>query len=190
MFKSRLVAYIIDVIIIALVLNIIGVFFTRTDNYKKLNDELQTLNEKYVNNEIDTLTFINNQADIAQDLDKEQFLPNILQAFLIIGYFIILPYCNNGKTLGKRLFKIKIVSDGELDYNKLIVRALLINGLGYLLIILGTVYILPSLAYYILTTILGIIEFVIFIVSAVMIIKNKEQGLHDKLSKTKVISES
>ncbi len=190
MFKSRLVAYIIDMIVVTLLLNLILCFFKPTNNYIKLNNELETLNKSYLNNKIDAITFINNQADIVHDLDKEKFLPNILEAFILIGYFIILPYCNNGKTLGKQLMRIKIVGvDGNLDYNKLIIRTFLIDGLGYLLVLLGLVYVLPSMGYFILTNVLSILEFILFISSMVMIIKNKEQGLHDKISKTKVIHE-
>lgn len=190
MVKSRLFAYVLDIFIITLALNLLGNFFVNTDNYSKLNEELNVLSEKYIDGEISTSVYINNQADILKDIDKENIFVNIIQCFLIIGYFIILPYYNNGKTLGKMLFKIKIVSeDGELDYNKLIIRAMLINGLGYLLISMAFVYILPSFGYYILTTILGLVEFVILVSSLITIIKNKEKGLHDKLSKTKVIND-
>lgn len=190
MFKSRIFAYIIDMIVVILLLNLILCFFKPTNNYVKLNNELDNLNESYINGKINTTTFINNQADIVHDLDKEKFLSNILEAFILIGYFIILPYLNNGKTLGKQLMKIKVIGeDGNLDYNKLIIRALLIDGLGYLLIMLGSVYILPSMGYFVLTTILSIMEIILFILGIVLIIKNKEQGLHDKISKTKVIHE-
>lgn len=190
MFKSRIFAYIIDMIIVILLLNLILCFFKPTNNYVKLNNELDNLNESYINGKINTTTFINNQADIVHDLDKEKFLSNILEAFILIGYFIILPYLNNGKTLGKQLMKIKIIGeDGNLDYNKLIIRALVIDGLGYLLIMLGSVYILPSMGYFVLITILSIMEIILFISGIVLIIKNGEQGLHDKISKTKVIHE-
>lgn len=189
MFKLRFFAYIIDMIIITLLLNVILCLFKPTNNYIKLNNELDNLNSSYMNGKIDELTFVNNRIDIVYALDRENFLSNILQGFILIGYFIILPYLNDGKTLGKKLMKIKIVGkDGILDYNKLIIRALLIDGLGYLLIMLGSVYILPSMGYFILTSALSILEFAIMLVGMIMIIKKKDT-IHDKISKTEVIHE-
>lgn len=189
-FKSRILAYILDVLIISIVVTLISSIFTR-NNYNKLNDELNKVTENYLNEEIDLSTFIYSQADITQDIDKENVYINLIQGFLIVGYFIILPMCNNGQTLGKKLLKIKIVSEkGELDYNQLIIRSLIVNGLGYLSLSMALLYILPSFAYFITTSILSLIETVVTIISAVMIIRNdSHKGIHDILSGTKVISE-
>ena len=55
---------------------------------------------------------------------------------------------------------------------------------------MALLYILPSFAYFITTSILSLIETVVAIISAVMIIRNdSHKGIHDILSGTKVISE-
>lgn len=191
MFKQRLLSYLVDMLIITLVLNLLASFFIRGENYTKLSTELNTLNEKYINGDINLNVYINNQADITMDLDKENILLNIFEGFLLIGYFILLPYYNNGKTLGKILFKIKVKSDnGDLDFNKLIIRALIIDGIGFLLLSLGFIYILPSFAYFIFTNILKLLEFIILVISSIMIIKNEnKKGIHDILSGTSVVSD-
>ena len=188
-FKSRLFAYFIDIFLVALIVSFLSSFLVRTDNYNKLNNELNDITEKYINGDISTSVYINNQAEISHDIAKENFFVNLLQGFIIVGYFIILPYCNNGQTLGKKLLKIKIISENDnLEYNQLIIRSLIVNELGYLLITMSLVYILPSFGYFILTSILSFIEFIIFIVNIILIIKNNDhKGLHDILCKTKVI---
>lgn len=189
-FKTRLIAYIVDALIISIVVMLISSIFPNS-NYKKLNDELDKVTENYTNKEIDFSTYVYNYADINQDMMKESLYTNLIQGFLIVGYFIILPVCNNGQTLGKKLFKIKIVSDkGELDYNQLIIRTLIVDGLGYLILSMALLYILPSFAYFITTSILSLVETLVTIISVGMIIKNdNHKGIHDILSGTKVISE-
>ena len=189
-FKTRLIAYILDALIISVAVTLISSIFPNS-NYKKLNDELNKVTENYTNKEIDFATYVYNYADINQDMMKESLYTNLIQGFLIVGYFIILPVCNNGQTLGKKLFKIKMVSDkGELDYNQLIIRALIVDGLGYLILSMALLYILPSYAYFITTSILSLVETLVTIISVGMIIKNdNRKGIHDILSGTKVISE-
>lgn len=189
-FKTRLLAYILDALIISVVVTLISSIFPNS-NYKKLNDELDKVTENYADKEINLKTYVYNYVDINQDMLKESLYTNLIQGFLIIGYFIILPVCNNGQTLGKKLFKIKIVSDkGELDYNQLIIRTLIVDGLGYLILSMALLYILPSFAYFITTSILSLVESVVTIISVAMIIKNdNRKGIHDILSGTKVISE-
>lgn len=189
-FKSRLVAYILDALVISIAVTLISSIFPK-NNYNKLNDELNRVTDNYINSEIDLTTYVYNYADINHDMAKENLYTNLIQGFLIVGYFIILPMCNNGQTLGKKLLKIKIVSEkGELDYNQLIIRALIVSGLGYLSLSMALLYILPSFAYLITTSILSLIELAVTIISVIMIIKNENhKGIHDILSGTKVISE-
>ncbi len=189
-FKSRLAAYILDAIIISLVLSLISGLFPN-NNYKKLNDELNTITENYTENKIDTKTYLYNYADINQEMLKSSLYINIIQGLLIIGYYVILPMCNNGQTLGKKLLKIKVVSDkGELDYNQLIIRALILHGLGYWCLSMALLYIIPSFAYFVTTFILSFIETVVTVISAIMIARrDNHKGIHDILSGTKVLSE-
>ncbi len=187
--KSRIFAYIIDMCIVSIIFILFSSIVPERRNYNELNNELEEVTQQFVDGKLELDVFINRQAEITQDIDKENVFLNVMQAMLIIGYFIVLPYCMDGKTIGKKMMKIKIVStDGELEYNNLIIRALLINGLGYILILLGCVYILPSVAYSFLTMFLSALEIIILIVSLIKMKKNEDhEGLHDALAHTKVI---
>jgi len=188
-FKSRILAYIVDMFIITIILTLLSSFIPERKNYENLLKEAENNAQLFVDMEIDMQTFINKEAEIQHDIDKENMMFNIMQAMVIIGYFIILPMCYNGKTIGKKLCKIKIVSDSdELSYNSLIIRSIFINGLGYLLLSMALVYILPSMAYFIATTIIGSIESILLIISLVMMIRREDhKTVHDLISGTKVI---
>lgn len=188
-FKERALAYIIDMIIVSLVFWVITVFFTTSSNYQKLSDELDTVTNDFINQKIDIDTYIYKQADISHDMDKEIIMFNVLNGFLLVGYFVILPYYYNGQTIGKKLMKIKIVSkSGELTLNQLLIRALIIDGIGSLVIMLSLVYILNGYSYFIVNSLLNVVETILTIISIVFIIrKENHRGIHDLLSGTEVI---
>lgn len=188
-FKERALAYIIDMIIVSLVFLFITVFFTTSSNYQKLSDELNTVTNELFNKEINVDTYIYKQADISHDMDKEIIMFNVLNGFLLVGYFVILPYYYNGQTIGKKLMKIKIVSkSGELTLNQLLIRALIIDGIGSLVIMLSLVYILNGYSYFIVNSLLNVVETILTIISIVFIIrKENHRGIHDLLSGTEVI---
>lgn len=188
-FKERALAYIIDMIIVSLVFGVITVFFTTSSNYQKLSEELDTVTNDFIDQKIDIDTYIYKQADISHDMDKEIIMFNVLNGFLLVGYFVILPYYYNGQTIGKKLMKIKIVSkSGELTLNQLLIRALIIDGIGSLVIMLSLVYILNGYSYFIVNSLLNVVETILTIISIVFIIrKENHRGIHDLLSGTEVI---
>ena len=176
-FKERAFAYIIDMIIVSLAFSFITIFFNTSSNYKKLSQELNDVTNSFVNEEINLDTYIHKQADINHDMDKEIIMFNVLNGFLLVGYFVILPYYWNGQTVGKRVMGINIIS-----------RALIIDGLGSLIILLSLVYILTGFPYYIVNMLLNALETILTIISIIFIIKRRDhRAVHDLLSGTKVI---
>lgn len=188
-FKERAFAYIIDMIIVSLAFSIITIFFNTSSNYKKLSQELNDVTNEFVNEEINFDTYIHKQADINHDMDKEIIMFNVLNGFLLVGYFVILPYYCSGQTVGKRVMGINIISnEGALTFNQLIIRALIIDGLGSLIILLSLVYILTGFPYYIVNMLLNVLETILTIISIIFIIKRPDhRAVHDLISGTKVI---
>ena len=178
-FKERAFAYIIDMIIVSLAFSFITIFFNTSSNYKKLSQELNDVTNSFVNEEINLDTYIH----------KEIIMFNVLNGFLLVGYFVILPYYWNGQTVGKRVMGINIISnEGTLTFNQLIIRALIIDGLGSLIILLSLVYILKGFPYYIVNMLLNALETILTIISITFIIKRPDhRAVHDLISGTKVI---
>ena len=51
-FSKRLVAYVIDIIILGLVILCVGLIVHKSNNLKVLNIELDTLNEQFLNEQV------------------------------------------------------------------------------------------------------------------------------------------
>ena len=189
-FSKRFFAYIIDLALLVLFLAITSSVVLNMDNQKVLNNELKAIENQFLEEKIPTKTYLNQTSNIYHEIDKERVMVSILNIVYILIYFIVLPFYNNGKTYGKKLIGIKVVREDENDLtlNDLIYRNLFINGLGYMLICLSLVYLIPSLYYFITSSILSFIQIVLVFTSVFMIsYKHDKKGLHDLWTKTKVV---
>ena len=195
MWKKRVIAYIIDMIVVTIVLNLFGLVFPKwVELENKSQSELTSIFTKQTDNG-EVLTeesfeiIINESAKTVQAYDKEIVIYKGLEIMILFGYFVIIPLCTNGQTLGKKIFNIRLKGqDDRLTYKNLIIRTLLITDLGVMVLSCVFVYILPAFGYFIFKDALGIAELIILIVSLVKIIKSeKHQGLHDMLAKTEVV---
>lgn len=190
-FLKRFLAYLIDIILVGTIMGIIGAIFT-TKNATVLSNQFLELNEQVINTKLDFGIYYSRVADITLSLDRENFMINIINCVIIILYFVVLPLYKNGQTLGKKIFKIKIVREDKEDLtaNELIIRNIVVNGLLNTFLAFCLVFLLSGFEYFTITSILGFIQFVLVVVSACMIIFRKDKkGLHDIITKTKVVYE-
>jgi len=190
-FFKRAGAFILDAFIFSLIFGIFTMIIPESNNVANLNGQLSLLSENFLNNEVSTSVYLNQYAGIIHSLDKELFLTNLFNLVLMIGYFAILPFYYNGQTLGKKILKIKVVKDsGELTMNDLIIRNVVINGFLFSLIGFAVIFITSDVAYFTIISILGIIEFLLVIISVFMILyRHDKKGLHDLWCKTSVVEE-
>ncbi len=190
-FLKRFLAYLIDIILVGTIMGIISAIFT-TKNATVLSNQFLELNEQVINTKLDFGIYYSRVADITLSLDRENFMINIINCVIIILYFVVLPLYKNGQTLGKKIFKIKIVREDQEDLtaNELIIRNIVVNGLLNTFLAFCLVFLLSGFEYFTITSILGFIQFVLVVVSACMIIFRKDKkGLHDIITKTKVVYE-
>lgn len=190
-FFKRFLAYLIDIILVGTIMGIISAIFT-TKNATVLSNQFLELNEQVINTKLDFGIYYSRVADITLSLDRENFIINIINCVIIILYFVVLPLYKNGQTLGKKIFKIKIVREDKEDLtaNELIIRNIVVNGLLNTFLAFCLVFLLSGFEYFTITSILGFIQFVLVVVSACMIIFRKDKkGLHDIITKTKVVYE-
>ena len=97
----------------------------------------------------------------------DTFRYGIIYSFFLILYYIIVPIFFNGQTIGKKVFKLKVVADnnGKLSAGTMFYR----EGIGRILIIFAS---------------LGITSLVSVII---MILREDKKGLADIIAKTSVI---
>ena len=185
-FLKRFLAYLIDIILVGTIMGIISAIFT-TKNATVLSNQFLELNEQVINTKLDFGIYYSRVADITLSLDRENFMINIINCVIIILYFVVLPLYKNGQTLGKKIFKIKIVREDKEDLtaNELIIRNIVVNGLLNTFLAFCLVFLLSGFEYFTITSILGFIQFILVVVSACMIIFRKDKkGLHDIITKT------
>lgn len=190
--KKRICAYLIDIILVTIIFSLLTAFIPDSKNVITLDEQINTLNESFINGSVSMQQYFNQSIILNHNLDKETFLSTLFNFVLMIGYFVILPYYNNGQTLGKKLLKIRVTKDGgKLTINDLIIRNIIVNEFVYTLVALAIVFLASDNIYYWSISILGFIQFLLVIISAFMIIYRKDKkGLQDIISNTKVIEDN
>lgn len=186
-FRKRALAYIIDFIILGIFVSI-TLLFTNVDT-SSVESEMSNLAEMLLSKNINISTYLKNYGKLFYKYDIIQFITNLLNFLYIIILYIIIPGFTEGQTIGKKIMKIRVVNDDDtcVSIINLINRALLVDFLGYLLITLIIINFISGFPYFIIATILGILQFLLVIISGFMILYNKKQkGIHDILTKTKI----
>ena len=188
--SKRFLAYLIDIILIGIMLTMISDVLVNKNKMAQLNNQLNEVNEKKLNEEIKLNEVFKEYAIITKQIDLENVILNTITIVIILIYFVFVPYYNDGQTLGSKLLNIRIVTkDGsKLTISKLMLRNFIINGLAYMTIGLTFLYLFSSLTYFILVSILGFIQLGLVITSVFMILYRRDKrGLQDILSETKII---
>ena len=186
-FFKRLGAFFVDCIILYFVLTIITPLIPTTIDVENLNNQSIEILEKYMNEEITDEKFVEDTNDISYKLSKGTYLSSIAGIVIYILYFVVYQSYNNGQTLGKKLFKIRVVKmdDTNPGINSLLKRCLIPYGI-LVNFILAVLILVASKNIYITTnTILAYIHVIVLFVSIITMMV-KSRGLHDYLANTKI----
>lgn len=144
------------------------------ETYKEITEEFNKISNDYV--------YLLNKSNIAN---------TIITLVCTLLYFGVLQFFLKGQTIGKKIFKLRVVStkDKKLPIFTYIFRSLIINDI--LLNTIGTVFlVVANKQLYmqvnnIITKLVSIIEVIIIFM---IITREDTRGLHDVLVGTKVIS--
>ena len=188
-FIQRLVAFILDVMLVTIVASLISIPFVDNTNSEKLSKEANEIIEKFVQNDIGANEYVEQYTSITYKIAKNTGMISLITIVLNILYFVVFQIYNKGQTLGKKLMKIRVVSDnGELTMDQMILRSfianfILVDLLGFIIMLFGSREI-----YFYGVGILQGIQYLIVIISVFMII-GREDGcsVHDMLVHTKVL---
>ena len=190
-FFPRMVAYIIDIIIVALISTCLVSLMPNNDNYLKYVKEYDTVQSDFLNQKIDMNEYLNKSVDVVYDIDYNNVPAMIIQVVVVIGYFVIYQFYNKGQTIGKKLMKLKVVSTNGngLTLNQITYRALLVNSVLINILILGCLLFIGRGLYYYSSLGLQGLELIIIITVLMMVLIRKDgRGLHDLVASTKVLS--
>ena len=178
--SKRILSYLLDMFIIFMILYLVKQIMP-INNYEL---ELNNLNELYIEKKIDSNIYLNQFVSITHNIDKNNFGINLLGSILIIISFIIIPFLMNGQTIGQKIFKLKITKK-NLSIKDLSGRAVIINGLGYLMFMFIILFIATNKIYFVLINLLGFLQILIVVINVFMVLYCKE-GIADKITNTRI----
>lgn len=191
-FIYRLIAFIIDMMIVYFVTTLISYPFiaSKTENLEKISSQTSEIVEQFGAGEITMNSYISETAGLSFESAKIQGITILISIFVSIIYFVIVQYNNKGQTFGKKLMKIRINSlDGNLSMNQLVVRSLLINSILLNMVQVAAIsFINDSMVYFYVDLFFESIQYLFVFISIILIMFSKERkGLHDLIANTEVI---
>lgn len=214
---KRLVAHMIDGFLITMIATLITSNSYINKDYKEYNktyNEYESFVEKYeeskeslddaleyesitddeYDKKIEKLNKDYNEKTINYNykIIKLSIVPTIINILLILLYFTVIQYYFNGKTLGKWIMKLKVVSNNNKNLNILnyLIRSLILNNVLINILNVIMILVLSKSNYIIYNNIIYIVSYAIEMSIIFMILFNKEnKGLHDYIANTKVIYE-
>ena len=190
-FKRRLMAYIIDLVLLSILVTLTLVIFPNDKKeIKQINNNINIITEDLLNDKIDNSQYLNMYAKYNYKLEKKQIKTNVLNLIYIIFLYILVPFFAGGQTIGKIVTKIKIVNEdnSDIQFNKLIIRSLFVNFLIYPIVTIPLIYLFSAKIYFILSLFLILIEFLLVLFTIFMVLyRHDRKGIHDILTKTKII---
>lgn len=190
---KRILAYIIDFVIASLIASLLFMTPPFEKSYKNYENHFQVYENKM------TELFSNGSTEIEEkellhmqyDLNKNSSTLLILNIGTLFVYFGITSFLFNGKTLGKKIMKLQVMSveKEHLQPFLYIVRTIIITNLIPETIRLVILITCSEKIWTKFSTYIGFFSyFIYFILLITMIIREDERSLHDLLCGTKVIS--
>lgn len=189
-FFKRVLAFCFDYFILTLVLSFITIGFN-TSNESFYND-ISSINKEYNEGNISASEYSDKLMEMEYEYQKDNLPVNGIKLVVFIGYFIVFGYLNRGQTLGKKLFKIRVVnSDGSnVKLSSLIIRSLFIYGIvSCIYSIICTLFLPMRVFTYSYKWVVNIETMVLFVCFLMAMYRKDGKGLHDLVSKTNVIGE-
>ena len=180
---KRIIAFVIDVVIISLVVSLINLL--PIDPYQeKYNEVVKKSSEDGSHDYKDEIIELN------YEVYKYRTYSSIISATALILYFGVVPVVMNGQTIGKKIMKLRVVSinDNKLNFWKYLIRIVILNNIWLSLINVGAVYIVSGVKFYYVTYVISMLSSLIYMLNLIMVMFRKDnRGLHDMVVGTKVI---
>lgn len=186
---KRIIAYLLDLLIVSMIASLIFKLPIFKDEYNKFTEVYDSYYEmlKNIGSADEDAETLNKKA---YETSKDTATLTIIELGTTIVYFCIFQYIFNGQTLGKKVLKIKIVSEDDtaLKPNLFILREVLLCNIIFRLIDIFTLIGCSESLYFSINKVTSCCSMIVtFSIIGVMIFRNDERGLHDLIAKTKVI---
>ncbi len=190
-FFDRVLAYLIDILLIGVFIFVINQGLPETDN-SELDQKMNEMVNQLMNEEITEDEFVGEYKVLLYNSQKKNVLSTSINVALYIAYFIIFQFMLGGQTIGKKVLHLRVVTgeDGKVSIWQMILRSLFMFSIvsGILYVVLLNVLSMES--YINAYLLISILDLLFLIVSLLFILYRKDKrGLHDLMANTKVIKE-
>lgn len=188
---KRIFAYIVDVLLISVISTLIFQIVFKTSSYQEYEEKT----EQYVNELMSSGSTEYTEEDLVNilyDINKVQIPKQIIDFGLTIFYFGILSFIFNGKTLGKKLFKLRVVplKGKKLNAPLYFLREIILTNSIFSLLSIINISLCGVEKWYLFNSIItNGRTFVVLALIGTLIFREDERSLHDVICKTKVIEE-
>ena len=188
-FIKRLGAYIIDYILVVILISLISIPFTDSKKTDKIERETLEIIEKYNANEITTDEYVAKYNDVYYRLSRSTGVVTFVTIIVYILYFVVFQLFNKGQTIGKKLLKIKVVSEvDDLTMNQMIFRSLISNMILLNIINFGLITFGSKNTYTSVSAVLTVIQYIIVLISIILATAKEGKTVHDRIAHTRVVN--
>lgn len=202
----RISAFLIDIFLVTFISTIfssisyvnpfIGNYKVAYDEYREIykSESESVLTNPTIKNVVD---YSNKMSKQIYKIDYSMLFNNIYYLVFSFLYFVLFAYFTNGQTLGKKLFKLRVVrQDGEkVKLSNLMLRTFLSGssifmGVNIIVVIqLLLLLISQNQVYFYAILFSSMISYVIEIIGLVLLFSKEHRSLDDIIASTKVIDE-
>ena len=192
LFVQRLVAFLIDVLLVSLVASFISAPFVNVEKISALEKKTSELMIQLQSEQISITDYSMQYIDIYYKLARYSGISSIIVIFLNVLYFVVFQVYNKGQTLGKKFVKIRVISEnGELSYNQMIFRSFISNFILVDIIMFIFMIFSSKEIYFWATIVFQGLQYIVVFISIIMIMNHKDgRAIHDKIVQTKVLREN
>ena len=171
--------------------------------YEGYVDSIEQLQEKLEDEEINQDEYDKKEEKLNSAFDKKNkdynykliklsTISTTISLLVILLYFVVIQFYFNGQTVGKKIMKLRVVSNSDKKLNifnyllrSLILNEVLINGLSVIMVLM-----LSKSNYLIYNEIIYVVNYVLEMAIIFMIVFDKNnRGIHDYIANTKFILE-
>ena len=191
LFFQRVVAFVLDVFIVSIVVGICSLPFSINKNEEDLNEKTTSLVQQVSKQDITIEEFLPLYENLYYQNARSNGFISLLTIIANVIYFIVFQTYQNGQTIGKKLMKIRVISeDGDLFMNQMIFRSMLANFILFDLILFVCMLVCSKSVFFYSSLLVEAIELLFLVISILMIMIRKDGcSIHDKLVHTRVVQD-
>ncbi len=187
---ARISAYIIDIFLISIITSLVLSVAPRSQAYEDSYEQQFNYAKKVLEGDFNTDT-VDEYAQLRYTIEKESVPFTIVACIIQLAYFGTFTFYNNGETLGKKLLKIRVnyIGDSDNSHFFFLLRAFLINGVLFSLLVLLSAYITKPNSFMLFVSVISMIHAGFMIASLVVAkLRDDGRGLHDLICSTEVLN--